>query len=232
MIDIHCHILPGIDDGPFSIEQSVEMARIAADDGITALVATPHISDASCSAEHIGNLTEQLNDLLVQQNIPVTIVPGAEVYALLDPHLFAEYTIHKTPYILTEFPFGHLPWNAKEILRGMSRQGYRPIIAHPERNSFIVENPDLLLDLVGENIYVQITADSLTGVFGRSVQNCALSLLEKGVVHFIATDAHTTGFRSPVLSEGLRAAQEIIGRKEAEKLVTANPGAVIEGKAL
>lgn len=232
MIDIHCHILPGIDDGPSDIEESVEMARMAARDGITKIVATPHLKQEVYHSAEITIRVRQLNSRLKKDNIPVTILPGADVFALLDPRLLFEFSINHTNYILIEFPHSHLPKTAKEILYRLVINGFRPIITHPERNPSILRNPDLLFHLLDGNSFVQITAGSLTGGFGRNEQECARYLLKKGVVDFIASDAHGVEYRPPVLSHALEAAAKIIGRKEAEKLVFANPEAVVEGKRL
>ena len=229
MIDIHCHILPDIDDGASDMDESIQMARIAASDGITRIVATPHVKDTFPPLRGIKDSIERLNHTLKQNNISVEILQGADVYALLDPSLFKGYTINHTEYILIEFPHSHFPIQAKEAIFRIITGGYRPIITHPERNPSIIRNPHLMIELLDDNIHLQITADSLTGAFGPDSQACASYLLSKDVVSFIATDAHSAHHRRPVLSEGLRAAEKIIGKEKALRLVTTNPQAVING---
>ena len=229
MIDIHCHILPGIDDGPEKIEESIEMARIASCDGITKIVATPHIKDTLHPLSSIQKSIELLNNRLSEMDIPVHIFQGADVSALLDISLVENYTINNTNYILIEFPHTYLPGNAKEVLFRMMTRGYQPIITHPERNLSILANPGLLFELLDTGLLVQITADSLTGSFGVDIQECAFYLLKRGVVSFIASDAHSSLQRRPVLSEGVRVAQRIIGKERAFKLVTVNPEMVLKG---
>lgn len=228
MIDLHCHILPGIDDGPVDIQTSIEMARIAAGDGIETIVATPHIKDSLHPVDELYKRVSDLNFHLEKQNIPVKVLPGGDVSAMLNSSYMKDYVINNSRYILLEFPHSYLPRNNKEILFSLAVQGLCPIITHPERNLAILKKPDLLFDMLHSNVLVQITAGSLTGEFGRNEQACASYLLQKRAVHFIATDGHSTDFRRPVLSAGLKYAAKIVGRKRAEKLVWDNPGAVLK----
>jgi protein-tyrosine phosphatase len=232
MIDIHCHILHGIDDGPNYIQESIEMAKIAAADGISKIVATPHIKHSILLATEIQTRIEHLNNLLKSLHIPVEILPGADVFVLNDISLLNEFTLNKSQYLLIEFPHTHMPISAKNMLFNLILNGFLPIISHPERNPSIIREPDLLLQLIDDNIFVQITANSLTGKFGSKVKKCAIHLLKMGIVSFIASDAHSSNHRKPVLSKGLQIAEKIIGKDEAAKLVLANPEAVIAAKPL
>ena len=232
MIDLHCHILPGIDDGPDAIETSINMARIAAEDGIETIVATPHIKDILHSKAQLLELVTQLNIHLELQNIPVNILLGGDVFAFNIDSLIKDYTINNSRYILIEFPHNYLPGNSKEILFSWAMHGLYPIITHPERNLAIMKNPNLLLDLLYGNVFVQITAGSLIGEFGLNVQACASYLLKKKAVHFIATDAHSSEFRQPVLSAGVEYAAKILGKERAMELVSNNPGAVIKDQPI
>ncbi len=232
MIDIHCHILPGIDDGPSGIGESIQMARIAVEDGITTIVATPHVKDTVHPASAIEKRVADLNGHLQALDIPLKVLPGADVNAFLNPSLMKDYTIGETNYILIEFPHTHIPQNAKDILFNISLQGLLPIITHPERNASVIKNPDFLFELLYANVLVQLTAESLTGEFGPDVRECALYLLSRGAVGCIATDAHSCGWRPPVLSEGVKVAAGVIGMERALQLVVANPEAVITGREL
>jgi protein-tyrosine phosphatase len=232
VIDIHCHILPNIDDGPSDINESIEMARIAANDGITRIVATPHIKNTLHPVSTIKKNVEILNTQLFKLGIPVEILQGADVSAQLDPSLFEGYTINNTAYILVEFPQTHLPNDMKKIIFRMMIKGYYPIITHPERNLSVIKNPDRVFDLINAGVLIQITADSITGAFGIDVEECAFYLLKRGVVNFIATDAHSSLSRKPVLSEALKITEKIIGKERSDKLVTMNPEAVLKGTPL
>ncbi len=232
MIDIHCHILPNLDDGPKEISQSIDMARQAAEDGIRTIVATPHIKPPFLPPERILFSLSILNSRLAALGVPITILAGGDVNALLLPPAPGRYVLHKGPYMLLEFPHSHLPSNAREILFGLCARGLVPVITHPERNAGILRNPGRFLDLLDSNIMVQLTAGSLTGYFGRDVAECARFLLRKGVVNFLATDAHATAYRRPILSAGLAVAERVVGKLAARKLVSDNPAAVVAGERI
>lgn len=232
MIDTHCHILSGMDDGAVNADISMLMAQMAAADGITRIIATPHIRNNYPSAENIQNATRELNHRLHHWGLPITIVPGAEVSMTMDLDEMMTYTINHTPYILIEFPHSHIPGNSKDVFFQLKIRGYHPIIAHPERHPDIIRQPKILFDLHEKDVLVQITADSLTGRFGPAPQKCAEYLLKKNVVDIIASDGHSVNDRCPVLSKGIRAAAKIIGREKAFALVTKNPLAVIHGDSL
>ena len=230
MIDIHCHILPGIDDGARNAKESLRMAKIAAADGVKKIVATPHVKETIHSAEFLRECVARLNELLMKKKVPVEILYGADSYALLPPEDLKQYTINNTQYVLLEFPYTHIPHNAGEILCNLALQGLRPIITHPERIPTVMDDPETLLMLLKEGVYVQVTADSLVGNFGSRIQDCTIYLLQQGVVHFIASDAHSAKVRKPVLSSAVDLAEKIIGKENARKLVEDNPQAVISGK--
>ncbi len=232
MIDIHCHILPDIDDGPKTFDESVAMARMAADDGIAVIVATPHLNEKLYDPLEISRRVSWLNHLVRKEKIPVSIMGGADVSVLFKPDQIEGFTINDTEYILVEFPHSHLPNNADEILFQFVVKGYKPIITHPERNPSISTNPHLLTKLLGDNMYVQVTAGSLTGYFGKDAQQCAEHLLRAGVVDVIATDAHSTGHRKPLLSAGMEAAKKIVGSEVAKRLVFGNPMKIISGMTI
>lgn len=230
MIDIHCHILPGIDDGARNAKESLRMAKIAAADGVKKIVATPHVKETIHSAGFLKKCVAKLNEVLKERQVPVEILYGADVSALLAPEDLKGYTINNTRFILIEFPYTHIPLNARDILFNLVLCGLTPIITHPERNPSVIRNPETLLSLLTGDVYVQITADSLTGNFGNKIQECACFLLKKGAVHFIASDAHSAKVRRPVLSEAVSVAEKIVGKEKARMLVEDNPLAVISGK--
>jgi protein-tyrosine phosphatase len=232
VIDIHCHILHGIDDGPDHFEESVEMARIAYADGIRKIVATPHIKDSLIPLEAIESKIYALSKRLSGRKIDVRLFRGADVRIRQDAASLLPYTINGTQYILTEFPHTYLPRNAGEILFGLMLEGLHPILTHPERNLAVLMNPDILFDLLQPGISVQITAGSLTGDFGPDIRACAAYLLRKGIVSFIATDAHSPTERRPVLSAGVKDAGKIVGDEKAIRMVTENPERVLQGLPL
>ena len=229
MLDIHCHILPDIDDGPKTFDESVAMVRMAAADGITGIVATPHLNEELYDPVEISRRVSWLRHLLRKENIGVSIMHGADVSVLFRPDQVEGFTLNGTRYILLEFPHTHLPRNADEILFQFLVKDYKPIITHPERNPSISANPQLLKNLVCDNMYVQITAGSLIGKFGRDAQQCAEHLLREGLVDVIATDAHSTGHRKPRLSDGMHAAAKIVGPDRAREMVFETPSKIVAG---
>lgn len=232
MIDIHCHILHDIDDGPAQLDQAVQMAAVAAADNVKTIVATPHIHSTATSPAQICQKILELNAALQQQNIPLEVVQGAEILFQMSPDSLKGYTINNSSYLLVEFPHSHFPANAAQILFNLRIKGFMPIIAHPERNPTIIKNPQILTDLLSDKIYTQLTSASVCGRFGRSVERCSRYLLENNAAHFIATDAHSPEFRRPQLSKGLQAAEKIIGKERAALLVTTNPAAVLANAPL
>jgi len=223
LIDIHCHILPAVDDGPANFAESLDMARIASKDGIKTIVATPHVMDAGLQPEKIASLTRQVNKRLTESDVDLVIVPGSDVNVLLEQDLFRSYTIAGTSYVLIEFPHAHLPPNARQMIFQLVASGLRPVVTHPERNGSIIRDPFLAKGLVESGGLIQVTAGSLTGEFGPEVRQCAMGLLKKGLVHFLATDAHSPRWRPPILSEGLKVARKVIGKTRALALVHENP---------
>jgi len=232
MIDCHCHILPNMDDGPQEVDESIEMARIASRDGIEKIIATPHITDNRYTFDDIESRVDQFNHLLNRKNIPIQVYPGAEIAIGLDPEKLSEYTINRTTYILIEFPHDHLPSHAGKLVDWLCAKGLKPIIAHPERNYSIIRSPELLLDLLKSNVYTQITADSLTGDFGRDIRYCAHFILDSGKVDIIASDAHSKNFRPPKLAAATQSAAKLLGRKKALRLVCDNPAAILRGEEI
>ena len=236
MIDLHCHILPGLDDGPSSVEESLAMCRIAAQDGIRTIVATPHMLNGMFPVyredviEGVGGMSRAL----AEASIPLQILPGADVHldrsvpgCLERGELITVADLGR--HLLLELPRDIVPEGTGELLFQVQLQGVTPIITHPERNIAIQQNPALLNDLVRAGSLTQITAGSLTGMFGARVRRCALRLLTSGTAHLVSTDAHNTGRRSPRLSEARRVVEEEMGREEAERVFLERPTKILEG---
>lgn len=232
MIDTHCHIIPGVDDGSPDVRTSVDMAVTAAGDGIKTIVATPHIHSGSLPFLKIKMCAEALNKKFEETGIPVTVVPGGEVASFVPVEIMTKYTINGNGYILFEFPHSHIPVKSREKIDQLVDMGHKIVLAHPERNPSVIKNPRILKTLIKETgARVQVTANSVTGAFGKTIQSCARHLLKKGWAHIIASDAHNAvGFRSPQLSQALEVAEKIMGTDKALKLVMDNPRAMIMGK--
>ncbi len=221
MIDIHSHILPGLDDGAPDIKTSIAMARIAADDGIHTIIATPHLTDAASLKEKLIEAVAQLNTTLQQYKIPVTVLFGAEVQAHIALDVADHFCLADSSFLLVEFPHAYLPVDAGELISALTTRSITPIIAHPERNIQIGREPWRLIPLLEMGAKIQITAESITGKMGMDARNCAEYLLQNGYVHYLATDSHAPGFREPVLSKAVKQAGRIIGQNQASELVMA-----------
>jgi len=237
MIDIHTHILPGLDDGPGDMDTALEMARIAAADGIKGIIATPHVATGlyEHSLEDITSSVSQLKKALAQKKIPVDIYPGAEY--LIEPELPSKLqarqlmTLNDTgKYLLVEMPFSSVPSFAGQVLYEIMLCGVKPVLAHPERNEEIQRKPHLLKSLWEKGVLVQVTSGSITGVFGERVQALSYSFLRRGYVHFVASDAHSPQRRVPVLGQAVEMINRDATGDIAGFLTETNPRLLVEGK--
>ncbi|MFZ3577496.1 tyrosine-protein phosphatase [Virgibacillus sp. DJP39] len=208
MIDINCHILPGMGDGSKSLTETYKMAEIAAQQGITQIIATPHHEngDDATSADNILAAVDYLNSKLIQEGVPLTILPGqvTRVYGeILDGIQSGEVLpLNKTSeYILIDLPKGHVPSYLTQLQFDMQIAGYKPIIAHPERNQELFDNPDKLYRMVKNGALIQITAASLVGKTGKKVQKFVHQMIEANLVHFIASEAQAWNKRSFFMKE-------------------------------
>jgi len=234
MIDIHSHILPELDDGARTLEEALEMARLASEDGIQQMVCTPHMFNGISRNPEPAEVLDRVEAL--QQaiaNPALRLLPGNEVHftqEILEKVRTNSVTkVNRLNYLLVEFPALSVPTGAGELFQELLANGVRPILAHPERNAQVQLRRGLVAELVEQGVYVQVTAMSVTGEFGTAARNCAESLLRHNCVHFLATDAHRAERRPPILSRGRDAAAEIIGTTGARRLVLDNPLAALTG---
>jgi protein-tyrosine phosphatase len=235
MVDIHCHILPGIDDGPRSWDLTAEMCRMAALDGITHIVATPHCNDEFPYDR--DRYTEMLGQLSDAAEGKLTFSLGCDFHfsydniqdALANPR---RYTIGESQYLLVEFSDFGIPPKVKQNLLFISSNGMVPIITHPERNRPLLSKPEMVLDFVEQGCLVQVTANSLTGYWGSRSKNMAEWLLKRKAVHVVASDAHDPSRRKPVLSEARKIVGELAGADVADALFVHNPTAIVDGESL
>jgi protein-tyrosine phosphatase len=228
LIEIHCHILPGIDDGPKDIETSLQMMRIARDDGIAHIIATPHYryNDEGPSAKDITDRAELLRAKAAEEGISINILSGADIglnYELIDGIEGKSIpTLNSSRYFLIELP-DLIPPNLENLFFTAELSGLIPIITHPERNYSFFSSPKKLEDFRASGSLVQLTAMSITGEFGSNIQKFSHMLLKKGLVDFIATDAHSTGSRKPILSKVYKEVTRLLNEKEASRLLIDNP---------
>ena len=240
MIDLHCHILPGVDDGPAHMDESLAMARQAAADGIKTLVAAPHTLNEVFHnpRQRVQEAVARLQNALAEHSIDIEICMGSEVHictGLAKKVLSGEVaTINDTGrYVLVEFPLHVIPPGSDEELFQMKLNHITPILVHPERNPIFQNHPDRLQYFVDMGCLVQITAMSITGLLGEDAMDCAHMLLEQRQVHVIASDAHSFDNRPPILSPAVDVAARSLGsREEAEAMVIHRPRAILEGKPI
>ncbi len=235
VIDIHCHILPEVDDGPKSWDVAQEMCRIAVADGITHIVATPHANNRyHYDREYLTGLLEHLRGL---------VGDVLELSLGCDFHLSYEnlqdvlasperYVIGRTNYLLVELSNYSIPAQISDCFIKLGDRGITPVLTHPERNPILQQSPQRVLDWVDQGCVIQVTASALTGWWGERTQAVAQWLLERDAVHVLASDAHDTKHRVPMLSAGRNAAAEICGAEIARALVEQNPLAVVNGQPL
>ena len=230
MIDIHCHILPNIDDGPEKLKTSLSMASIAVKDGIHTVIATPHTEGIRVNAERVVEAVNRLNYELQQKKIPLTVFSGYEIPFHLVPELAGTHTLAGSAYVLVEFPHNYIPADVSNTFYDLHASGLIPVIAHPERNRSVIMNPDILAEMIHSGALVQITAASVTGELGPDIERCAHHLLLNEMTHFIATDSHSPSFRKPVLRKAIKITSKLIGLKKAEMLVLENPAEIMQSK--
>ncbi len=217
MIDIHTHILPGLDDGASDWDDTLKMAQAAVAEGITTIIATPHHANGRYDnpATDVRERVSRANERLTAEGVPVTIASGQEIRVhgdLLDAwHRGELLTLADTAYVLIEMPFSHVPKNMKELIHELGILRLRPIIAHPERNAEIAGRPRLLAELIELGACSQMTTHSLLGGFGRQVRQAAWTLCESGLVHLVSSDAHHPERRGFRLREAYGAIRERMG---------------------
>ncbi|MCZ0873515.1 tyrosine-protein phosphatase [Peribacillus sp. AS_2] len=208
MIDIHCHILPGVDDGAADMKESFNMARKAVEAGITHIFATPHhLNEKYVNVKSdIIDRVVRLNESFQLEKIPLTIHLGQEVRIHRDIFTSLEKEEILTlddngTYMLLELPSGRVPSYTQEVIYELLLKGITPIIVHPERNKELIENHKLLFELVQEGALTQITSGSIIGDFGKNIQSFSKKIIQHNLAHFIATDAHNIGSRGFTLQQ-------------------------------
>ena len=233
MIDLHCHMLPGIDDGAPDEETALAMARIAVGDGITVTACTPHISKFyDNSALLIRQRVSELQAKLDGEGIALRLMSGADAH--LDSELLDCLRTGTTPtlnggrYFLLEPPHHVAPPGFEESVLAFIETGYVPVITHPERLSWINTHYEVFRQLALRGAWMQITAGSLTGRFGDGAEYWGERMLDEGLVHILATDAHRVKQRAPLLAEGRQAAEKYVGKDEAHRLVFERPRGILD----
>ncbi|EPD52357.1 hypothetical protein HMPREF1210_01710 [Paenisporosarcina sp. HGH0030] len=238
MIDIHSHILWGLDDGSKNLSDSVEMAKQAVAEGITSIIATPHHRHPSYTNDKKDVLSkvQEVKAELNRQNIQLDLYAGQEI------RLFGEMvdifnrgeellTLNDSEYVLVEFPSSNIPKYTEQLFYDLLVNGYTPIIAHPERNAEIAENSDKLYRLIKNGALSQVTAASVAGMFGKKTQKLSLNMLEHQLAHFVATDAHNITNRACVWKLAMDKLDKKLG-SDMVKLVNLQAEDVLLGRSM
>ena len=237
MIDLHAHILPGLDDGPPDMETALAMCRIAVEQETTLVVATPHMLDGTydVSREQVLDGVRALQAELDERRIALKIAPGADVRIAVD---LSDQLRHGTvmtvadggKYVMVELPQDVLPQRLSECFFSVQLLGLTPIISHPERNYEVQNHPELLNALAESGNVIQITAASLLGRFGEAAAKCAHELLARRLAHVVASDAHSPDRRPPGLAEARRAVEDVLPSAEIEEVFVRRPQRIVEGQ--
>ncbi|WP_299093702.1 CpsB/CapC family capsule biosynthesis tyrosine phosphatase [uncultured Metabacillus sp.] len=237
MIDIHSHILPGVDDGAQTVEDAINMAKLAVEEGVTKIIATPHHQNGKYvnRKQDILEKVVELNNILQNENIPLEVLPGQEtrIYGELLEDLDKEdiLPLNHSHYLFIELPSGHVPRYTEKLLFDIQLKGFTPVIVHPERNSELIENPEILFNLVKKGSLTQVTAGSITGHFGKKIQKFSMQLIETNQTHFISSDAHNISTRSFRMRESISVVEKEFGR-QAVYFFHENAELLIHGKTV
>jgi protein-tyrosine phosphatase len=239
MIDIHSHVLPGLDDGPDTMEQSLALARAAAAGRTRVMVATPHIRhDYPFDIDEIATGVSALNAELMRERIDLRIVPGGEVSVSrigeLDHTALRLVALAGGPYVLVESPYTDVGRLVETALFDLQAKGFRPVLAHPERSPAFQQDIPRLVELVRKGVLCSITASSISGRFGKTVRRFTLDLLRGGLVHDIASDTHDLRSRRPELDPGLSALRAAVPRLASQSgwLTHDVPAAILDGRGM
>ena len=236
MIDVHHHCLPGVDDGPRTMADSVDLCRMAADEGIETIVATPHVLRGRWKNTSRADLQLLLEELRARVGATPRILLGSEYYFAHDmaDMLRGESVLPLagSRYVLVEFASNAIPPLVKDPLYRAQLDGWTPLIAHPERNIIFQAKPELLAALIRIGVKTQVTTGSITGDFGRAAEAAAIDWLQRGWVHVMATDAHNTTKRPPRFRAARERVAELAGEEVAQALFVDNPKSIVESHGL
>ena len=237
MVDLHCHFLPGIDDGPASLEEAVALALAAVENGIGRVVVTPHIHCGRYEndLDSIRSVFETFSRELEVRGIPIRLDFAAEVR--IGPEIIEMIESERLPFLgmldgyrmlLLEFPHSHIPLGSEKMVNWLLLRKIRPVIAHPERNKDVVRSLSKIVPFIEMGCLLQVTAGSVAGNFGPFCQDICVKLLESGWVWALASDAHNLAHRPPELEAGRAAAEKVVGNAASWAMVHDNPASILE----
>jgi len=234
-IDTHNHILPGLDDGPDTLQEAIDMAYVALKNGITKIVATPHHNEYHHPpVQEILAMIELVRSGLKKEAMPLEVYPGSELRISLDlPEKLKSgevLPLAVSKYVLLEFPFEGIPIYAEDVIFRLRIDGWRPILAHAERIYDIQRKPERLKKFIDIGCMVQVNSNSLTGELGRPSLDIGIKLLKKGWVDMLASDAHAASRRAPDFTHALKVAAKYVGEDRALAMIRDNPGRIFSNE--
>ena len=239
MIDLHSHILPGLDDGSKNMAETLGMVRQLHEAGIKTLTATPHVIEGRTflSPAEILETTAQVRKSVAEAGIPVEILPGAENYIFPDLAKYARdgklMTLGNTgKYLLVEFPMLEIPHYTDQVFFELQVLGITPVLAHPERNKGLADEPEQILNWARKGVLFQLNMRSLSGHYGPDASKLAEILLSSELIHFVGSDTHRVSRSEFTYPEALQSVHEIVGETKYQKMTRLNPLTILEGKAL
>jgi protein-tyrosine phosphatase len=239
VIDLHCHIVPGVDDGPETMEEAVALARAAQASGTETLVATPHIrEDHPFEVGSLAARVEEVRAALADARVELRLAAGGEVAITrlddLDDEQLGELCLGDGRYLLVESPYGRAPDMLEHVLFDLQLRGYQPLLAHPERAPSFQSDPGRLARLVDAGIFCSVTAGSMRGRFGSTVRRFTIRLFREGMVHDVASDAHGAVKRPPGLRDGFAELESDLRgiEEQADWFTRVAPAAIISGAPL
>ena len=235
MIDIHCHILPGLDDGPSNMERSVEMSLLAVRSGTSHIIATPHFKNGvfEVNSEVVTASVQMFTRVLKEKKISLEVLPGAEIRMSPESCLLLDQgellPLGGSRYYLFELPDIFIKEGIIKVLRQLRQREAIPVIAHPERNRTIMRHPEMIPEFIFENALFQITGKSITGENGKSSFKIARDMVKEGQAHFVASDGHSLRHRPPCLGDAVKAVKKVGGKKAVRIIFEKNPAKIVGG---
>ncbi len=236
MIDIHAHVLPGVDDGPGNFYESLEILRGGILEGIHGVVCTSHVME-NLTPELEKKFMEKflkLKELAAKEGLGISLWLASELMstANFDFHSPIATFNNNGKYLLIELPMAQMPSGVGEIFFQLNLEGIHPILAHPERNTVIMQKPQVIYEFINRGVLMQINSGSITGVFGKRPKDTAMLMLEHNLVHFVASDCHNPASRPMSLKRSFSVVQDKFGKKRAEDLFIKNPAKAVAGEEI
>lgn len=239
MIDLHSHLVYGVDDGSKDIEDSIKMIEEAKKIGFTDIILTPHYMEDyyEVEKEEIANRIEKIKNMLQQREIKnISLYQGNEIYITsnMSSYLREEIvsTINDTKYVLFEMPMQTLPIQMEEVVYSLLESNKIPIIAHPERYNYVQENPNLLIDWMDQGILFQANYGSIVGQYGKQIQKTVYTLLEHNMIQFLGSDNHRVNSVYPLIPQAIKMLEKLISKEKIEEIIEENPRKVLEGQEI